>query len=46
MTNIESLFKNADPVVSKILNNALSDKEVSAEEGLELFKQQELNFIL
>ena len=33
--NIDSLFKNADPVVSEILNNALSEKEISAKEGLE-----------
>jgi FO synthase subunit 2 len=38
MTNIESLFRNADPIVSEILNNALSEKEVSIEEGLTLYK--------
>ena len=27
--NIDSLFKNADPVVSEILNRALSEKEIS-----------------
>ena len=27
--NIDSLFKNADPLVSEILNNALSEKEIT-----------------
>ena len=35
--NIDSLFKNADPVVADILNNALSEKEIPAKDGLELF---------
>ena len=30
--NIDSLFRNADPQISAILNNALSEKEISAEE--------------
>ena len=46
ITNIEALFKNADPIVSKILNNALSEKEISAEEGLELFKTTGIDFHL
>ena len=44
--NIEPLLKNADPIVSEILNNALSDKEVSAQEGLELFKTTGIDFHL
>ena len=36
--NIDSLFRNADPIVSEILNNALSEKEVSAKDGLILYK--------
>ncbi len=44
--NIESLFKNADPVISDILNNALSEKEISAEEGLELYKTTDIGFHL
>jgi len=44
--NIEQLLKNADPIVSEILNNALSDKEVSAQEGLELFKTTGIDFHL
>ena len=31
--NIESLFRNADPIVTEILNKALSEKEISAKEG-------------
>ncbi len=44
--NIDSLFKNADPVVSEILNNALSEKEISAEDGLELFDAKGVDFHL
>lgn len=45
-TNIDSLLKNADPIVAGILNNALSEKEISADEGLELFKAQGIGFHL
>ena len=44
--NIDSLFKNADPVIAEILNRALSEKEISAEEGLELFNAQGMGFHL
>ena len=44
--NIDSLLKNADPVISDILNNALSDKEISAGDGLELYKTTGTNFHL
>ena len=44
--NIDSLFKNADPIVSKILNNALSDKEISAEDGLTLYNTIGVDFHL
>lgn len=46
ITNIDSLFRNADPIVAGILNNALSEKEISADEGLELFKAQGIEFHL
>jgi len=46
MTNIDSLFKNADPVVSQILNNALSDKEISEKDGLELYNTAGIDFHL
>jgi FO synthase subunit 2 len=44
--NIDSLFKNADPIVSDILNKALSEKEISAEEGLELYNSEGIDFHL
>lgn len=44
--NIDSLFKNADPVISEILNNALSEKEVTAKEGLELYNTAGIDFHL
>jgi len=46
MTHIESLFRNADPIVSEILNNALSEKEVSIEEGLTLYNTSGIEFHL
>ena len=46
ITNIDSLFRNADPILAGILNNALSEKEISVEEGLELFKAQGIGFHL
>ena len=46
MTNIDSLFKNADPKVSEILNSALSDKEISAEDGLVLYNTTGIDFHL
>jgi len=44
--NIDSLFKNADPIVSEILNNALSDKEISVEDGLTLYNTTGIDFHL
>jgi len=44
--NIDSLFKNADSIVSEILNNALSDKEISVEEGLTLYNTTGIDFHL
>jgi FO synthase subunit 2 len=46
ITNIDSLFRNIDPVLAEILNNALSEKEISAKDGLELFKAQGVGFHL
>ncbi len=46
MTNIESLFKNGDPIVSKILNDALSDKEISEKDALTLYKTTGIDFHL
>lgn len=44
--NIETLFRNADPIISKILNDALSEKEISAKDGLELYKTTGIDFHL
>lgn len=44
--NIDSLFKNADPVVSEILNRSLSEKEITAKEGLELYNTTGIDFHL
>jgi len=44
--NIDSLFKNADPIVSGILNNALSDKEISVEDALALYTTTGIDFHL
>ncbi len=46
ITNIDSLFRNADPIVAEILNNALSEKEISAKDGLVLFNAQGIDFHL
>ena len=44
--NIDSLFKNADPIVSGILNNALSEKEISVEDALALYTTTGIDFHL
>ena len=44
--NIDSLFRNADPIISEILNNALSEKEISAKDGLALYKTKGIDFHL
>ncbi len=44
--NIDSLFRNADPQISAILNNALSEKEISAEDGLVLYNSDGADFHL
>ena len=43
---IESLFRNADPIVAEILNRALSEKEISYSEGLELYRTKGIDFHL
>ena len=44
--NIDSLFRNADPIVSEILNNALSEKEITGKEGLILYQTKGIDFHL
>ncbi|CUR51436.1 FO synthase subunit 2 [Nitrosotalea devaniterrae] len=43
---IESLFKDADPLVSDILNRALDEKEISVKEATRLFYARGLDFHL
>ena len=44
--NIEVLLKNSDSFVSEILNKALSDKEITAQEGLRLYNTTGIDFHL
>ena len=44
--NIDTLFKNSDPIIADILNNALSDKEISVKEGVELYNVDDVDFHL
>jgi len=44
--NVDSLFRSADPQVSDILNKALSEKEISAEDGLVLYDSEGMGFHL
>ena len=44
--NIDRLFKNADPIIASILNDALSDKEISIKEGIELYDVDNVDFHL
>ena len=44
--NIDTLFKNSDPIIADILNNALSDKEISVKEGIELYNVDNVDFHL
>jgi FO synthase subunit 2 len=44
--NIDSLFRKADPIVSDILNKALSEKEITADEGLALYNSEGMDFHL
>lgn len=43
---IESLLKNGDPLIVETLNRALSEKEISIEEGVRLFSASGLDFHL
>ena len=44
--NVDALLKNSDSLVSEILNKSLSDKEISAKEGLALYNTTGINFHL
>jgi len=43
---IDSLFREADPVIADTLEDALSEKEISAKSGLELFNAKGIDFHL
>ena len=43
---LDSLFRDADPVISNTLEDALSEKEISAKSGLELFNASGIDFNL
>jgi FO synthase subunit 2 len=43
---IDALFKSADSEISEILNKALSNKEITANEGLQLYKTAGIEFHL
>ena len=44
--SIDSLLKHVDPVLSNVLNNALSEKEISVNDASELYKAQGIGFHL
>ena len=41
---IEALLKDGDPVIADILNRALDDKEISSEDGVELYEARGTDF--
>lgn len=45
-SKIDAMFRNADPIISDTLENALSEKEISAKRGLELFDATNIDFHL
>ncbi len=46
MNNLESLLKNADPLISDTLNRALSEKEISPKEAEPLYDAKGIDFHL
>ena len=44
--NFDVLFRDADPIVSEILNDALSEKEITAKQGLALYNTRGIDFHL
>jgi len=44
--NIDALFRNSDPVISDILDKALSEKEISVKNGIELYSANDVDFHL
>ena len=46
ITTIDGLLKYADPVISQILDKAISEKEVTKEDAMELFEADGIDFHL
>ena len=46
MSTIDTMLRNADPIISQILDNALSEKEISAKHGVELYSAKDSDFHL
>ncbi len=46
IANFDTLFRNANPEIVDILNKALSDKEISTQEGFRLYNTTGLDFHL
>ena len=46
VTNVDSFFKNSDPLIAATLNKALSEKEVSPKEAARLYESKGLDFHL
>ena len=44
--NFDALFRTADPIVTEILNDALSEKEITAKQGLILYNTTGIEFHL
>lgn len=44
--NLDAIFKNIDPVISTILNKALSHKEISVKEAVELFDTKSIEMTM
>ena len=43
---LDTLLKNADPLISETLNRALSDKEISEKEAVRLYEARGIDFHL
>lgn len=46
MSSVESLLKNADPVIAQALNRALDEKEITVKEATEMYGARGLDFHL
>lgn len=46
MSQIDSLLKNADPLIADILDRALEEKEITVEEGVRLYDAKGIDFHL